>query len=696
MVGARGRSFGFGSAALVACCGTVAMLVRAAGSPAGDIDLLGAAIGTSSFVVSAWGAWLTLRAARWQETDLADASARLAARVLAVEREARRQLLGDHDRAVDVRFVFRPSPAHSAAGADVGGSLAEVADYFRRLRPRRMVITGAPGAGKTVLAVQLLLCLLERRGADEPVPVRLSLASSEPHVDVEAWLARHLVRVYQLPRQTADALVAARRVLPVLDGLDGLDELDTAPCPGYGSRAARVLRALNAYQEGVRKAELLLTCRSETYDALEDSRVWAHDAARVEILPVAATEARAFLDARVDDPSRWSGVLDRLERDPAGPLAVGLATPWRLTLAATVHEQRDPATGRYARDPGLLLDRRLDSAEAVGTRLLDLFVPATAELFPGPGGARFDARLVREWLTTLARYLEDNAATGRTVAGHRLSGTDIVPSRLWPLAGTRRPLATLVVTAVAVSLTGTALLLGLLATQGPLLAPWPVLAALVILGMFTAAVWSLAWSDLAGEDHQYPQVRARPRAFVQRLTAALVTSGLLSGLLAALVAGQNPAASPVRTAAVFTGCAAALGLLFAVPLPGAPESSHPASSIRSHLVWGLAVPAAVSAEVLLAAAMSAGKGPVTVLALTAGGGLAGGLLFAPTLAPTGLWYAGLLLRTRRRSGRPLPWRLGRFLAWCYDAGLLRVAGTAYQFRHRELQDHLARQARPRP
>ncbi|MFF0216111.1 hypothetical protein [Streptomyces vinaceus] len=36
----------------------------------------------------------------------------------------------------------------------------------------------------------------------------------------------------------------------------------------------------------------------------------------------------------------------------------------------------------------------------------------------------------------------------------------------------------------------------------------------------------------------------------------------------------------------------------------------------------------------------------------------------------------------------LPWRLGRFLRWSHEAGLLRVSGSAYQFRHRELQEWL--------
>jgi hypothetical protein len=58
-------------------------------------------------------------------------------------------------------------------------------------------------------------------------------------------------------------------------------------------------------------------------------------------------------------------------------------------------------------------------------------------------------------------------------------------------------------------------------------------------------------------------------------------------------------------------------------------------------------------------------------------------------------YTALLLGTRRPGDHWLPWRLRRFLHWCYaDAGLLRVAGAAYQFRHRELQDYLAQHPAP--
>jgi len=45
-------------------------------------------------------------------------------------------------------------------------------------------------------------------------------------------------------------------------------------------------------------------------------------------------------------------------------------------------------------------------------------------------------------------------------------------------------------------------------------------------------------------------------------------------------------------------------------------------------------------------------------------------------------------------GGKLPLRLGAFLDWALDAGLLRLSGSVYQFRHRELQQWLA--AHPPP
>jgi hypothetical protein len=39
----------------------------------------------------------------------------------------------------------------------------------------------------------------------------------------------------------------------------------------------------------------------------------------------------------------------------------------------------------------------------------------------------------------------------------------------------------------------------------------------------------------------------------------------------------------------------------------------------------------------------------------------------------------------------LPLRFSAFLEWCHSAGILRLSGAGYQFRHRELLDYLVEQ-----
>lgn len=67
------------------------------------------------------------------------------------------------------------------AGGEDLGTLREVSLYYAGLRTGRLVVLGAPGAGKTVLALQLLLDLLDHRRTQpesaQPVPVWVNAAS---------------------------------------------------------------------------------------------------------------------------------------------------------------------------------------------------------------------------------------------------------------------------------------------------------------------------------------------------------------------------------------------------------------------------------------------------------------------------------------------------------------------------------------
>jgi hypothetical protein len=200
----RGRGISLGALSVLVLI--VAAVLGARTLPhakVGDVDPLSAVVALVALAVSGWGGYLSWRALRWQETNLADAYNRLVLAVREDERDARRQLLGGHDRTIDVDFTFRPAPSHNAQFAAAAGHLEQVVRYYRALRPGRMVITGAPGAGKTVLAVELILGLVETRAPEDPVPVRLSAASWDTSHPVEAWLVEHLVQTYQLPPATA-------------------------------------------------------------------------------------------------------------------------------------------------------------------------------------------------------------------------------------------------------------------------------------------------------------------------------------------------------------------------------------------------------------------------------------------------------------------------------------------------------------
>jgi NACHT domain len=655
---------------------------------AGSFDPVSAVFAVASLAVGVAALGLAGRAQRQADTDVIAVAGRLAVAVEQAESRALWQLLGEHDRAIDVRFTFCRAAAHNASGAERAGTLEEVVGYYRKLGPRRMVITGAGGSGKTVLAVKLILGLLDGRAADDPVPVRVSAASLNtsrpPDTAVADWLTEHLQQAYRLPEAAARQLVAARMILPVLDGLD---EMDAVEAPGYASRAGQAIRACNAYLDGGEKAAMVLTCRISPYEALEQARVWVRDAARIQLSPVGAAAARRFLTGRADDHGRWRPVLDRVRRPGSHPLARALSTPWRLTLAAAVYDQRDPATGRYLRDPVGLTDPGLDTEDKIRDHLLGLFIPAAIAAH----GNRYPAVRVHRWLGVLARYLDTNTPApgrlARVIAGRTLSGTDLVLHELWPLAGPRAP-RVLTVAVAAVLGVGLAVLL---LTHFPIgYAPRQILGATAptLSAIFCLRYSWGAWPSVFLFDSQRLKTRSGRREFRVTLVAGLV-AGLALGLAFGLALGLAGGLSIGFASWLWLWLGLGVGVGVVVGLASDPSELfvvEPRQIVKINAVGSLGCGLAAALAAGLASKLVLRFGLVVTLALGLALGLTAGLLFG-----LACWrYITFLLCTRRWSGRWLPWRLGRFLHWCYQAGVVRVAGIGYQFRHRELQDYLAR------
>ncbi|WP_148588229.1 NACHT domain-containing protein [Streptomyces sp. WAC01526] len=685
----------------------------------GEVDPGGLAVGLVSLVLAIVGLHQATRSQAWQDTDTAGLADRLAVDIRKREEEARQRLLGGSDRTINVEFTFLPSPAHHATGAAPHGTLEEAATYYRALRPGRLVITGAPGAGKTVLALHLMLLLLADRAPGGPVPVRLSLSTFDPSRNkLEDWLAEHLARTYRLRPTAAAALVAARLVLPVLDGLDEMDAGDT---PGHGSRAAAALEAMNTYLHGITKGQLVLTCRSTPYVALGEADQWAQDASRINIAPVSLAATEAFVTARARNPARWAPVLNALRAAPASPLARGLSTPWRLTVALAVYDERHP-DGSWVRDPVDLLKPTLQSPEQIRDHLLDLYVLTASST--GGTTAPYTRLQVRTWLTVLARYLHTNTTSAGEMAGRRLSGTDLVLHELWPLTGHRR--ARTVHVLLTLALWATADL------PAALLDSWNVYATNVTLMVAGSLLVGIPpWPVPSRLERVTARTPAGRRQFVNGLVGGLfwgvlvvvVGMGHVVGLVIGLVYGL----------VVGLAGGAMVGVGLAGVLSDAPEvrrshgNASPRGMVRDDLVTGFATGLVVGLGFVpfywfaLGPVFALGAVFIYMLLFGLGGGRVLAILYhrlfrcgyrgaldslfrpwrafgplfrtgaGPALGAAGVRYIAFLLCTRPWwSNQPLPWRLGRFLDWCCDVGLTRTAGIAYQFRHRELQDFLTR------
>ncbi|MGY4392133.1 NACHT domain-containing protein [Streptomyces sp. TE12347] len=679
--------------------------------------LLGAAFG-------GWGVRLAVRALRGQRTPDVLA-AELAPLVLRSEGQQYRQLLGSGRAApagrIDLAFTAHIS---GASGGVTTGSLESITSYYRQLKPGRVVITGTPattpasgsaandaGVGKTVLALALLLGLLRERKNGDPVPVRLN-ASSWPGSSIRKWLTSHIVTTYGFDHREASLLVEADLILPIIDGLDEMDRQENV---GYKSRAAHLLRTLEEFESGGTHSPAILTCRQAQYQELVEVDAHPRHVTHITIPPVDPSRARNYLEQRVANTplsrQRWQTILDALELVSAGDtsvraehvtLARALDTPWRLTLAAIVFQERSQ-DGTYLRHPDALLE--LATRGTLYEYLLDRFIGAAIASPPTEDSLAFydptidqgsflDGQSTWRHLAALAHYLRSNDAPGgaRTVARRPLSSTDITLHELWPMGGTRLPKA-LERTVAAIFATIVALII-FKYPHTPVKNPtWIHLsvAATAIL-FFTFVEAGRSWPTPQHIDLQWFRLRARRRQLAREaaiMLATLETVSILYGIFAGLqgdnfwgdfkkaasfglVAGAALTAFKTLTEKVFSNKARTAG--------------SPRQIIREDsLTLGAHGALAGSIACFFCAAGDASAAAIPVCVAF---GLATGFMMGAGRAS--LRYFAFLSCTRNK----LPWRLGRFLDEAYELGILRASGTVWQFRHRELQDHLA--TRPIP
>jgi hypothetical protein len=588
--------------------------------------------------------------------------------------------------------------SETGAPLDLDGTIEDIVPVFDRIPSHRLVVLGAAGAGKSVVALRFVLDSLDHHQPGDPVPVLLTLPTWDPLTrGLWEWVADRLSAEHPelgepsgLGTRLADELACPERILLVLDGLDEMP-------PGWRGEA---LLALN--RELDQNARLLLTARPGEYrDAIQAADV-VTGAVAVELRPLRHEDLAEYLNRSTrlrsaDGTTKWEPLLARLRdrpHDRAGrTLRTVLSTPLMAALARTAYSDTDA-------DPADLLDTtRFPDPESVENHLIDRLIPAVYDDAPGSGSGRgrWPAATARRWLTLLAR---DSAARG----GGELAW--------WTYQAKTAKRAALAV--VTLAYLGLVLLVYRQGLDQPIFAqsldletfPFvpslPVHLAFAVIGLPILAV---ALLDVGGTRPMPTRLQFRQRRRKLLLRATLTALGALLAWRLLQV--------PLPLAAAF----AVVIILRAAPSTRSEVSlvTGPRTLLRGDRTAALVlgIPHAVLGGwqrgffavvligplcVLLEWNQHIGKGLITGWAWTATA--LGVCVIAFCYGVTGTaWGRFMLARLVLAARGTLPWRIMDFLDDAHQRGVLRRHGGVYTFRHESLRARLVgnavRPSRPR-
>lgn len=125
----------------------------------------------------------------------------------------------------------------------------------------KLLILGAPGAGKTTTQLELAKELIKRaeEQPDDPVPVLFNLSSWQVERSrLQNWLVSELKSKYGIRPSISKQWLELRRLLPMLDGLDEVSLHQQSFC----------IKAINRFLESENRPLSLVVCsRLENYNA---------------------------------------------------------------------------------------------------------------------------------------------------------------------------------------------------------------------------------------------------------------------------------------------------------------------------------------------------------------------------------------------------------------------------------------------
>ncbi|KOY53468.1 hypothetical protein ADK59_35485 [Streptomyces sp. XY332] len=354
-----------------------------------------------------------------------------------------------------------------------------------------------------------------------------------------------------------------------------------------------------------------------------------------------------------------------------------LTTPWWLFLLKTVYYRNG--------NPAELF--HYSTTHELKDRLLSLFIPAVVDA----EATRYDTQKVKRWLRVIACHLQGSATSVERV--------DIHQHQLWPIAGVNRVRYLDAAAAVVLFLLLMLPVLLLSGRQSP-----------ALLGYTGLGVALVAW-EVVRQAGDFPPCVPRGRVFSGATLQLLITGlppafvvaallALLSNCAAWLVAeiGWHPVVGFIPVLTVFAAVRLGIAVTDGSGITQAFSSTYPPDVntavrwrhvFRGDFLIGCVIIVAAGISLITAWWVMSFSNMISIdaipgLEMVAVAQLAVGTRWVMIFGG-GRRHLVFLLCHRGR----LPRRLGRFLRWSHDVGLLRTSGGAYQFRHREFQQWLA-------
>ena len=255
----------------------------------------------------------------------------------------------------------------------VPSGMAELFDEARG----RLLVVGAPGAGKTTLMLQLALALLERPGRDLPVLLNLATWRSE-FGTFEEWLKRILPLELSVSKALAEKIRRDTPLILLLDGLDEVPEVERISC----------LKAIGEYGADANR-RFVISSRIIEYAATQDAPVYLE----VEVQPLTPEQVMDNLTAYVFCQPEAKFLFNALQRDTI--LKEAVANPFYLNTTQLLF-----STGKK------WSEFNFTETDVTGRKneLVEFFVKNELER---KTKHEYSKQKVRQWLFLLAKKMEE-------------------------------------------------------------------------------------------------------------------------------------------------------------------------------------------------------------------------------------------------------------------------------------------------